>query len=131
MGMYTQFHFASEFKKDTSEEVIETLRYMADRSLEKPEELPLHPFFECSRWDMLFAMDSYYFDYKTHCDFSFDDIGDAWYLSVTSNLKNYSNEIELFVDWITPYLEKYDGDFLGYSRYEETEEPEIIYYKDK
>lgn len=126
MGMYTAFHFASEFKKDTPKEVIDVLGYMAGLDVEKPTELPQHPFFECGRWSFLFTMDSYYHNAKTHCDFSCDDISNSWYLTVTSNLKNYSNEIEHFVDWVQPYLEKHKGDFLGYSRYEETENPTII-----
>lgn len=131
MGMYTQLHFASELKKDAPKEVIEILKYMAGSNLELEElkNLPDHAFFECSRWDILFKCDSYYFDYNTHCDFFFDGITDSWHLSVTSNLKNYSHEIDKFIDWITPYLNKRDGEFLGYSRYEETEYPELIFYK--
>lgn len=128
MGMYTAFHFASELKKDTPKEVIEILKFMDRQKEECPKQLPEHNFFKCNRWGYLFTMSSYYFDAKTSHFFEFDVITDSYFLTVTSNLKNYDNEIELFIDWIHPYLAKYDGDFLGYSRYEETEEPTLLYY---
>ncbi len=127
MGMYTAFHFASELKKEIPEEVIEVLKFM-NTGENKPETLPNHDFFKTERWFCLFRMDSYYFDAETHSSFRFNEISGSYYLTVTSNLKNYDSEIELFVEWITPYLQKFDGEFLGYSRYEETEEPNIIKY---
>ena len=60
---------------------------------------------------------------------SADDISNAYYLCVRANLKNYGEEIRKFLDWITPYLEKYEGEFLGFYRYEESEQPTLIYHK--
>jgi hypothetical protein len=40
-------------------------------------------------------------------------------------LKNYALEIENFLDFISPYVET-DG-FIGYYRYEESENPALIY----
>lgn len=71
--------------------------------------------------------DSYYFDADTHSTLRFDDISDSYYLCIRTNLKNYGQEIRHFVDWIMPYLDKFEGEFLGFSRYEETEEPTLIY----
>lgn len=92
-----------------------------------PDPLPEHPLFRTERWDVMLHMDSYYFDYKTTHLLKFDDVGVAWSFNVTCNVKNYDGEIEAFVDWIMPYCDKYAGDFLGYSRYEETEEPRLIF----
>lgn len=133
MGMYTQFHFGSDLKKETPKEVTDLLQAMSDGIAYELDEkqLPNHDFFKCSRWAYLFTMGSEYFDYETACHFGKNELFGTYNLSVTSNLKNYDNEIDLFVDWIHPYLSKYDGDFLGYSRYEETEIPEVIYYKNK
>ena len=122
MGMYTQFHFGSQLKSDTPKEVIDILEFMAGITDEEPSIIPEHEFFKCDRWKVLFRMSSAYFDYQTHCEFS------EGCLSVTSNLKNYDNEIDKFVCWVSPYLRKYEGDFLGYSRYEEFEQPELIFY---
>lgn len=127
MGTYTQFHFASEIKKDTPKEVIEILTYMTSYEVE-PKKLPNHKFFKCERWKMLFRMDSYYFPATTHCDLRLDEITNSYFLTVTSNLKNYDEEIDKFVDWITPHIEAFEGDFLGYSRHEETEDPKLIHF---
>ena len=75
----------------------------------------------------MLRMDSYYFSADTNSTLRFDDISNAYYLCIRTNLKNYDNEITEFIDWIKPYLNKLDGDFLGFSRYEETEIPNLIY----
>jgi len=126
MGMYTEIHFNSELKENLDKNVIDILQYMLNHSEDKPP-LPDHEFFKCSRWDMLFMCDSYYFDADTHSTLRFDDISNAYYLCIRSNLKNYDDEIEKFIDWIQPYLEKFKDDFLGFYRYEESEQPTLIY----
>lgn len=40
-------------------------------------------------------------------------------------LKNYNSEIEEFLDWLEPYIET--NDFIGYMKYEEFEDPTLIY----
>ena len=127
MGMYTELHFNVELKKNVPDIVLDTLKYMTDGNLEdKPKEIPDHPFFNCSRWTVLFRMDSYYFASDTHSTLRLDDISQTHYLCVRSNLKNYDSEISHFLDWIMPHVDAFDGDFLGFSRYEESEEPQII-----
>lgn len=42
---------------------------------------------------------------------------------------HYNSEIQLFIDWISPYLNKNKGYSLGFYRYEETENPTLIYMK--
>ena len=117
--MYTALHFAAELKKDTPEVVIDTLKSMVEGGLpfKEPKELPEHELFETDRWRYLFTMDSYYFAADTHATFRFDEIAGAWFLTVTSNLKNYDSEIQKFIDWIMPFVSASEGDFLGYSRY--------------
>ena len=48
-----------------------------------------------------------------------------YFLNVRCNLKNYYSEIELFLDWLCPYMET-EG-FIGYMRYEECDDPVLIY----
>ena len=131
--MYTQIHFASDLKKETPKEVIDILKAMDNGTAFElyEKQLPNHDFFKCGHWAYLFTMGSAYFDYDTTHHFGKQEWSDTYNLSVTSNLKNYSDEIDLFIDWITPYLDKQDGDFLGYSRYEETEIPTLIYHPNK
>ena len=48
-----------------------------------------------------------------------------YFLNVRCNLKNYHEEIEKFMNWLCPYIET-EG-FLGYMRYEECDNPTLIY----
>ena len=127
MGMYTEIHFNSELKSDTPEDVINILKYMVGDLENEPESKQDHELFGDTRWKFMLRCDSYYFDADTHSTLRFDDISNRYYLCVRSNLKNYGNEIENFVEWVKAYLDKTKGEFLGFSRYEETEEPVLIY----
>lgn len=127
MGMYTEFHFNSQLKQATPETVIAVLDYMMGKPAHELE-LPEHELFKTDRWRWMLQSDSYYFDADTSSALRFDDISKNYYLNIRCNLKNYNSEIEKFVNWIMPYLDKENGNFLGFSRYEESEEPDLIYY---
>ena len=88
-----------------------------------------HPLFNTARWDWMFHGDSYYFTGKTHSEFIYDDISKNWVLTARFNIKNYNNEIEKFLDWIAPVANEKD-EFVGYKRYEEAENPTLIYFED-
>lgn len=125
MGMYTELVVSAEIKP--IEEIIDTLKVMAGLS-DKFVKLPEHPLFKTSRWRCLFNSSSHYFVPRSVCLLEYDDISASWILIVRSDLKNYEHEIELFIDWIRPYLVEcgYETMF-AYSRYEETKEPTIYY----
>ena len=125
MGMYTQLVFGAELKADKYSEIRPILKYMIEGE-ELNEIPPSHEFFRCARWDVLARCDSYYFDLKTNSRLIEDEQG-IIYLNIISNLKNYDDEISKFLSWISPYLENPIGDFLGFYRYEEDENPSLIY----
>ena len=135
MGMYTEFHFNALLKPDVPKKVIDVLKCMVgDPSCphERTEgidtrDLPDHALFGETRWRWMLTGNSYYFDMVPSSILKWDSISNAYYLSTRSNFKNYDNEISLFIDWIKPYLDKDDGEFLGFSRYETTETPTLIY----
>jgi hypothetical protein len=77
---------------------------------------------------MVLTCDSYYFDSITDSKMEYNNTDCKYHLNVRSNLKNYDSEIENFLDFISPYVET-DG-FIGYMRYEESDEPALIYIKD-
>jgi len=126
MGMYTEFHFNAELKQDTPDEVIHILLYMLNQVEDEPD-IPKHDFFKSARWRWMLQSDSYYFAADTHSTLRFDHISQSFYLCIRCNLKNYDSEIDRFIDWIAPYIDCYEGDFLGFKRYEEFNEPELIY----
>ncbi len=128
MGMYTELHFNVELERDAPDSVRAILEHMVrttDEDVEAPD-LPDHLLFKTERWDFMLHCDSYYFPADTHSTFRRDEIGDAWYLCVRTNLKNYGGEIEKFLDWVLPYVDA-DNECLGYYRYEADAHPTLIY----
>lgn len=119
MGMYTELVIKADVKSDLPVEIEKVLQHMFNGE-EKPIELPNHPFFQCHRWPMLGSCSSYY-----HIPWS-DSMYHEGYLFSRSDLKNYSDEIELFVDWIKPYLDAPVGFCIGWKWYEEWDKPELI-----
>ena len=130
--MYTELHYNVELKSDVPAEVLAALRTMLYDTLDAEgnpchESKPDHPLFKTDRWQVMLRMDSYYFSADTHSTLRFDKIANQWFLCIRCNLKNYTGEIEAFIDWIDPYVDAFRGNFLGFYRYEETEEPTLIY----
>lgn len=126
--MYTELVLGVDLKPDTPNDVIETIRVMVGDELVLPQPVPDHPLFKCERWKFMLVCGSYYFAGPTLTGFKKDEIAKRWQLSVRCNLKNYGGEIEHFLDWIRPYIDKPSaGEFMGYSRYEESDEPTLLY----
>lgn len=127
MGQHTEIDFNSGIKEGSPRLVFDILNYMVRNTKNRPRVLPKHPLFLTDRWQIMLICDSYCFDADTHSTFRRGKFG-SWYLCIRSNLKNYCNEIELFIDWVMPYLYQEEGNFLGFYRYEETKKPTLIYY---
>ena len=125
MGMYTELNVGVAFKKDTPNNVINIIKYMLNEDEFVYYELPDHPLFKTARWNFMLVSDSYYFDGQTDSSLHYDDISSQYYLNVRCNLKNYDGEIEKFMEFIQPYLDT--RGFLGYTRYEEFDDPTLIY----
>lgn len=123
MGMYTELVLGVELTSEPT--VIDTLRRMLDSDAKNKVVTIGHPLFSTSRWAYMLLCDSYYFDGQADSRLVYDAHLKSYYLNVRCNLKNYDNEIELFLDWLCPYI-RTEG-FLGYSRYEEDNNPTLIY----
>jgi len=134
MGMYTELVLGVEvrFNENHHEDklALNALKHMSIRSDEKYLRLkPDHELFKTSRWEWMFWGGSYYFNGQPHTIFRWDDIAGSYFLTTRFNIKNYKNEIEKFLDFISPYV-VVDGDsFSGYMRYEENEHPSMIYFE--
>lgn len=124
MGMYTEINVCFDLGKNTPKSVVEILYYLVEGT-NSPSILPKHNFFKCDRWDRIARCDSYYFDGSTLSKIIFDNISKTWKVNIRANLKNYNFEIEEFLDWLQPYIET--KGFIGYKRYEECEDPTLIY----
>jgi hypothetical protein len=128
MGMYTELVLSTQIKDDPA--VVEIIKFMGGDGQVTPNptfELPDHPFFKADRWKHMLRSASYYFTPMTAFRFERDDIAKSWSLIVRCDLKNYDDEIEKFIDWLSPHLDDHHGQMIGYSRYEESREPTILY----
>jgi len=131
MGMYTEISFGAGLKNELPEEVVLSIKKLvAGESLE--ETAPDHPFFKSERSWLLTSGGSYYFPGTVAPKFWFDDIANQWFLHFRTNIKNYSSEIEKFIDWIKPYIKDGVGcrNFYAIVTYEEADEPTIYYLQD-
>ena len=129
MGMYTEIHFASDLKKDTPQEIIDLLHDLINGHAISPSRIPKHEFFETDRCHILFEGNSAYFDAFISFTLTKNEFSEAWLLQGTTNLKNYNREIQKFIDWITPYLDKHSGEYIGHIWYEEWDKPVPILFK--
>jgi hypothetical protein len=127
MGMYTELVVSTSIEDNP--EVINVLKLMIAEDLDVPEikELPKHPLFETPRWNYMLRSASYYFTPAASSLLQYDKFSKNWSFINRSDFKNYDNEINLFLDWLDPYIDAVDGEMIGYSRYEESDEPEIRY----
>ena len=127
MGMYTELIFGAELKKETPNEVIEALKYMLGEVKEKPNNFPLPD----GRCEWLFQGGSYYFAINESVNKMWlDEIDNCWHISTRSNIKNYEDEIETFLEWIKPHIDSGSGDRDMYAiTIYESGEP-VLYFLD-
>lgn len=134
MGMYTELVLGCKLREETPQEVIDAIAFMV-RPKSMFEVAPANlPGGEDTRIVWMFnSGGSYYFGaHSGEVKFSFDEIANSWRLTARFNIKNYSNEIELFLNWLHPYVEQGSGnrDWYAAVTYEEAEQPTIYYLKD-
>lgn len=128
MGMYTELVCAMTLKKDIPKDVLEILEYMIDNEDKTCPPTPKHNFFDTSRWYWMLHSDSCYFSGDSDSTLRYDDDTEDYYLTVRCNIKNYGCEIEYFLEWLTPYIDMNDNEFLGYKRYEQNDSPTLLYF---
>lgn len=127
--MYTELVLKCSLKEDIDENAKNILDYLFNNKELDENKIPNHEFFKCQRWNHIGSSSSYY-----HIPFALSrwDTKIGSYLFSRSDLKNYDDEIDKFLDWINPYIEDYNSDdklCIGYKWYEEDEIPTLIYKK--
>lgn len=121
MGMYTEIYVNVDLIPETPESVIDTLRAICNQD-DESELLKDKP----DRWGFLFCNMSYYTPSTSVASLTFDEISKQWSLLGKGDIKNYGGEIEAFFEWIKPWCE---NNFIGYHRYEEDNEPTLVFSK--
>ncbi len=123
MGMYTELIFGASFKKDTPTDVIDTLRYMAGDLQDEPSNY---------LWTGVrnpLQGGSYSFGVCASVTSMWYDAIRGWVLSSRSSIKNYDSDIDLFIEFVKPYISEGSGsnDMYAIVMYEEFEQPTIYY----
>lgn len=116
MGDYTEFFARGLLKKDTPEIVIDLLRTMAGDFADPPIlDYPDHPLFKTRRWPHLGWTASAFWVTATESVIRKSNwsLG-QWEFDFHASLKNYEGVIGKFFDWIDPYLELEQNEFIGY-----------------
>lgn len=124
MGMYTQIHTNLKLNENTPNDVISALKMMVGEIEIDKHKLPNHPLFETPRWDFMLLCSSFYFTPFNVTKLEYNDISQRYYLVSFSDFKNYDNEVDLFFNFITPYVQ---SGLIGYSQYEEDDYPTYHY----
>ena len=124
MGMYTELIFGASLKEDTPIEVIETLKNMIGMDCDESKVIEI----DFSRSPLVGS--SYYFGVcESLTKLWYDEISGEWILSTRSNIKNYYDDIEKFLEWIKPYIESGSGsnDMYAIVTYECSGKPTVYY----
>jgi len=123
MGMYTELILGCSLKRDTPAEVIQTIRNLVNGTPQSADS------FKTTGRNPLRGGSYYFGVISTEPEFWFDDIRQAWILSSRGNIKNYEREIESFLTWLQPYIDRGSGSNEMYAivMYEEATEPTIYY----
>ena len=117
-------------KGDTPDYIIGCLQMMINPNrVVSCKPLPDHPLFLTENWQYMLVADSAYFPGDPHAELIYDNYTNVWELAVRSSLKNYNSKIELFLNFIQPYIAD-DYCFIGYMRCEEMVDPALIYNED-
>jgi hypothetical protein len=119
MGMYTELFLQVGLKSDTPKNVIDTLNYM----LGNTEEVPDLVYTTQGRMMWMLQSSSFYHYPFAHSHLDRIDYSNSYYLFVRCDLKNYSNEIEEFLDFISPHVDGRDCKYQGHYLYEGSEFP--------
>jgi hypothetical protein len=143
MGMYTDIQLTVLLSKSTNKEIIDLIRsplahagwdnWCGDEfSARESIRFPDHPLFKYSR--VLFLLGEGGADeFNNRADDPFLSLtrgeGGHWRLSLLNSIKNYNDEIELLLDWLTPYVCSESGK-VGEKRYEEFNTPTDILFID-
>ena len=122
MGMYTEFYFRANINPGP---VADWLHTQINGDAWFQTGFDDHPFFKCHRWSSVFIGGGAVYQESRKPIYRPKAIGGGEpyrnQLVLASSLKNYSDEIDQFFEWIGPHLDMHAGDFLGYSLYEDSD----------
>lgn len=124
--MYKEFYMNAILKNDTPLNIVKILKYMTGDMEIDDISITQDALFKIENWQYILQSESSRFDSTAKSSVDFSSIDDCYYLRVSCSLNNDKMQIEKFLGFINPYLNKQPGDFLGYVRDEDSNEPLIL-----
>lgn len=125
MGMYTELIFQGKTIAQLPDDIKNLFTYFFtddNGDIPNKSDIPAHPLFKCPRWRHIGHMSSYTFIPFPLRHMESHIIGESSHVFLRSDLKNYDDEIVLFLDWIDPYMQIY----YGWHWYEEDDLPTVF-----
>ena len=99
------------------------------RQYEKqPTQLPAHPLFETTLWRYMLCETGA--EVYSNARPALSDHG-RYLVSIRCNCENADGEIGKFISWIMPHIHARRGDFLGYTRSENSEALTLLLYSNR
>lgn len=131
MGMYTELILGAKLSHDTPRVCIEALDWVINQeksSDDEPSSKDVKRFIDQYSLRSLFWCSSYYFGVsRANSAFWRDPIDHCYHISTRSNTKNYEGNIDKFLKYLEPYIEKGSGgsDIYAFKIHEEDAVPTI------
>ena len=136
MGMYTEFRIDCHLKADTPRSVIAVLdkltnhrTYLPDNGSEFAEYYrspEAAAFLDDGRWTF-FGSGNIHSMFDQPCVWVLrNESTDVYYLSIGAEVKNYTDVIQKFWNWISPWIVEAPNTVVGYCEYEEYWNPSEV-----
>ncbi len=119
MGMYTELLLKCTLRKDLPPDVEAVLQHLFNGA-DCPAVLPAHDVFTHERWRQIGTNSTYY-----HIPWESSRYHEG-YLFTRSDIKNYSGTLEMFVEWLRPYIDGQPEQVIGWTWYEENNAPTLL-----
>lgn len=122
MGMYTELIFGARLKKQTPQTIIDALTELVDGSYDG-----VNGVINLGRNPLRGG--SYYFGVCAPVSkIWMDEITGQYVISTRGNIKNYDNDIEIFLEWIKPFIDSGSGESEMYAIVTYEESKPILYF---
>lgn len=124
--MYQELYLNAKLKNNIPENILKILKLMCgDMSIEDIL-ITSDALFKTENWQYMLQSESSRFDLTARSTIDYSPVDDCYVLRVSCSLNNSEKQIEKFLGFINNYLDKKPGQFLGYVRHEDNDNPLII-----
>lgn len=124
--MYQELYLNAKLKADIPENILTILKYMSgDMSIDGLS-ITSDALFKTENWEYMLQSESSRFDLAARSTLDYSPVDDCYVLRVSCSLNNNEQQIEKFLGFINSYLDKQSGQFLGYVRNEDSDNPYIL-----